>query len=296
MRPRHAQQGLTLIEILVATSLAAFLITSATAGFVQMRNLARRVEARQQLHNNARLIYERLDAELSTLMQGAAVFAIGKSGGTVELIYMRGKLDNVDFTPNNDYGASLNSRTDQLWSRVNWDPATHILSLAGSSPQRSFNALNTKWGSTGSLYANGANFYTLPTLQRAVLPIASPSTVADAEVARDTTLNADTLGSGCANDIGDYADLINQSVPLSSWCTGLAIEVVRVDGSLPAVMVSNTADSIYIAEGQYVDGRVGTQLTQRPRLIRMRLDLTDPTTLVNETFSFSFLLPGLSPP
>lgn len=276
----HARRGLTLIEILVATSLVAFLIASATAGFVQIRSLARRIDARQQLHNSARLVFERLNAELSSLMHGSAFFASG-SGGTVEVVFLRGKLDNVDFMLGNAFGAEADSLTDQLWTRWSFEAAKQQLSLAASSAARAFDQDKT-WVNGGYDYLNRAKFRNLPSPQRVIIG-ASPA----------TTLNANAYGTGASNDIGDYTDLENNSVPILSNCTGFALEIVCEDGSVHAVGAS--AGSL-LSDGQMIDGRAGAALASRPRLVRTRLELTDPATGIAEAFSFSFLTPALSIP
>lgn len=288
---RRSAAGLTLVEILVATALASFLIATATAGFMQMRTMARRVDARQQLHNTARIVFDRLHDELSSLMHGSAVFAAGNPGA-VELVYLRGKLDNTDFTTGGNFGANLKSRTDQVWSRLAWDGTSRLLTLAASSPERSF-TVNRDWTGSGTWPYQNRSFYNLPTPQRAISggPVASYAT---ATAAARATLDANALGSGSSDDIGDYRDLENNARPLTGWCTGLAFAFVCEDGSVHAV--DATADSGFAAAGQYVDGRSGPQLDGRPRLLRMRLQLTEPSTGLAEEFAFSFLLPALSPP
>ena len=282
MSRRHGRRGLTLIEILVATTLVAFLIASATAGFVQIRSLARRIDARQQLHNNARLVFERLNWELSALMHGSAFFAIGSTAGTVEMVFLRGKADNVDFMLGNAFGAEADSLTDQLWTRWQYDAATRQLNLAASSASRSFDQ-DKSWVNGGYDYNNRAKFRNLPTPQRVIIG-ASPA----------ATLDANAYGTGAGGDIGDYANLLNNSVPIISNCTGFALEIVCEDGS--SHPIDTTANASLLSDGQMIDGRAGTALASRPRLVRTRIELTDPTTLVSETFSFSFLTPALSPP
>ena len=278
----RTRRGLTLIEILVATSLVAFLIASATAGFVQIRNLARRIDARQQLHNSARLVFERLNSELSSLMNGSAFFAIGSAGGTVEVVFLRGKLDNVDFMLGNAFGAEADSLTDQLWTRWHFEAAKRQLSLSASSAARTFDQ-DKSWVNSGYDYNTRAKFRNLPTPQR-VISGASPA----------STLNANAYGTGASNDIGDYTDLENNSVPILSNCTGFALEIVCEDGSTHPI--SATAGGSLLSDGQMIDGRAGAALASRPRLVRTRLELTDAATGIAESFSFSFLTPALSIP
>lgn len=278
---RAARRGLTLVEILVSTTLVAFLIATATAGFVQMRNLSRRVEARQQLHNSARVIYERMSWELSCLMQGAACFATSNAAdGSVELVFMRGKQDNLDFTLEKRFGDSADTLTDQVWTRWYYKKSDGQVTLASNKGDRWF-ALTTAWTSSGYSFFD-KKFRQLPTLQRAV--------AGSAEV----TLNANAYGSGDVQDYGDYDDLLNNTSAIAGNCTAFAMEIVYHDGS-----TSNFSDSTTSArasDGLYVDGRGGSTVAGRPRLIRIRMELTDPATLVSEAFSFSFLAPALSPP
>lgn len=281
MNRLRARRGLTLIEILVATALVAFLIASATAGFMQIRALARRIDARQQLHNSARLVFERLNTELSSLMHGSAFFAIGTSG-TVEVVFLRGKLDNVDFMLGNAFGAEADSLTDQLWTRWSFEAAKQQLSLSASSAARSFDQ-DKSWVNGGYDYNTRAKFRNLPTPQRVIVG-ASP----------ETTLNANAYGTGASGDIGDYTDLENNAVPILSNCTGFALEIVCEDGSVHAI--NTAASASLLSDGQMIDGRSGTALASRPRLVRTRLELTDPATGIAEAFSFSFLTPALSIP
>lgn len=283
---RHRSlHGLTLIEILVATTLVAFLIATATAGFVQMRTLARRVDARQQLHNSARLLYERLGWEISCMMQGSAFFAIGTSTGTIELVFLRGKLDNTDFMQGSSYGVTSMSLSDQLWTRWSYDKAAHEIKLAASSPSRSFDQ-DVSWVSGGYDYKSGGTksyFRNLPTPQR-VVRSSSPM----------TTLDANAYGTGATGDIGDYTNLLNNAVSISTNCSNLTLEVYCQDGS--HYPISTNANNSVMCDGQMIDGRAGASLAMRPRLIRTTFELTDYDVGISETFIFSFPAPALALP
>lgn len=271
--------GLTLVEVLVSTTLVTFLIAMATAGFMQMRNLSRRVEARQQLHNTARLYYERMSWELSCLMQGAAFFATSTTG-SVELVFMRGKPDNTDFMLDSGLGASADTLTDQLWTRWSFSTADGQLTLAANRPSRWFN-MTTTWTSGGYNFYD-KKFRNLPTLQRTVVGGSAAA-----------TLNANAYGSGDLLDIGDYDDLDENCTAIAAHCTAFAVQIVCHDGSVHDV--SDATNASFACDGQYVDGRGGATVAARPRLIRTRIELADPGTGVSESFSFSFLAPALSP-
>lgn len=276
------RQGLTLVEILVATALTFLLITIATSSFLQTRALTRRINARQQLHNSARLIYERMSWEVACLMQGAVFFATS-SGTSVELIFLRGKSDNLDFTLDNSFGRYSDTQCDQVWTRWQFDPTARQLKLSSSTPERTF-VPDANWTtSAGYNYKNNATFRVLPTPQRAVLGGSAA-----------TTLGASILGTGASGDIGDYIDLLNNASPIGSNCSDFAIEVVCQDDSVHSI---STAANVQLAcDGLYVDGRASGALSSRPRLIRTRFILLDPVTQVSEEFSFSFLAPAISPP
>jgi len=281
---RTARHGLTLVEILVATALVVFMLGAATAGFLQMRTLARRVEALQQLHNSARTVHERLAWEIACLMPGAACFVSSTAPGagtpgTVELVFMRGKLDDVDFTLDSQFGASADTLTDQLWTRWSYSTADGQLMLAASRPAR-------WWSMSANWVSGGYNFYdkkfrNLPTLQRAAAGSAQ------------ATLDANAYGSPDVSDIGDYADLDENTSAIAANCTAFAVEIVCHDGSVRRCSEATTAT--WAADGQFVDGRGGPTIAARPRLIRTRFTLVDPATGVAESFSFSFLPPALSP-
>lgn len=278
------RRALTLVEILVATTLVVAMLGAATAGFLQMRSLARRVEALQGLHRSARTVHERLAWEIACLMPGAACFASSRavtagSPGTVELVFMRGKQDDVDFTLDSQFGASADTLTDQLWTRWSYSTADRQLQLAANRPAR-------WWSMTANWVSGGYNFYdkkfrNLPTLQRAAAGTAQ------------ATLDADAYGSPDLNDLGDYADLDENTAALAADCTAFALEIVCHDGSVHGFSEASTAT--WSADGQFVDGRGGATVAARPRLIRTRFTLLDPATGVSESFSFSFLPPALSP-
>lgn len=274
------RSGLSLIEIMVATTLIAILTTTATTAFVQMRNLTKRIELRQQLHNSARIIYERMSWEVSCLAQGSAVFVTGKSSNSTEVVFLRGKLDHLDFTTYRRFGLDSDSLTDLVWTRWYWDASRRQISVATSSTDRQFRA-DANWTFAGYNYKD-KDFRNLPTPQRVVIGGSAAS-----------TLNANAYGTGSTGDIGDYQDLLNNSTPIAINCTDFRVELVCQDGSV--FSTSPAADTAFAANGQLVDGRGGSDLQKRPRLIRIRFDLTAPGTTISETFSFSFQAPALLP-
>lgn len=134
-----------------------------------------------------------------------------------------------------------------------------------------------------------------------------------------------TLTDPAPYGIGDYQDLLNNQGVIAANCSAFAIEVVCQDGTVRRIVSTTGADTEYLCHGQPVDGRgvasstwtaatgtvaVPSPLSSRPRLIRICFTLTEPagklTTSsdaeaarlangIKETFSFSFLVPALSP-
>jgi hypothetical protein len=287
MRPgrRRAVMGLTLIEILISSVLVAIVLSTATTAFVQMRTLTRRIESRQRLHNSARILYERMTWEMSCLMQGSAFFVVNRAAaagapGSVELVFLRGKLDNLDFTLDSNYGGFANCLTDQLWTRWYWDGSRKQVALSANAPARGFTA-DKDW-KAGTYNYKDRSFRNLPTPQRVIIG-GSPA----------DTLDADAYGTGATGDIGDYRDLLDRAVPITVNCSDFTVEVVAQDGG--TYTTSAAADSSYLANGQFVDGRGGPDLARRPRLVRLRFTLAEPGTGISETFSFSFQPPALLP-
>jgi hypothetical protein len=281
--PRRA--ALTLIELLVATMLIAMVLTAATTAFMQMRAMTVRIQARQGLHDTARIIYERMRWEVSSLMQGSAFFvtsaaATPASPGAVELVFLRGKLDHLDFMIEGNYGGFANAVTDTVWSRWAWDPARRQITLASNNQARSFTAdVDFK---AGTYNYKGRPFRNLPAAERQARAGSAAA-----------TLDANAYGTGATDDIGDYQELLRNAVPIAVDCADFRVEVVCQDGS--TVSAPGAADAVFAADGQYVDGRGGSALAKRPRLIRIRFTLTARKTTVSETFSFSFQAPALSP-
>lgn len=297
-------RAFTLIELMVATSLIALLVASATTAFFQLRNLVHRIQARQQMHNTARVVYERMALEISSLMQGAAIFATGRKAdtstspatpGPMEFIFLRGKQDSWDFATGFNPPICL---TDQVWTRWYWDPVRRCIFNSSSSPSTS---------------ENGPRFF-LPNPERVVksptaTPPASPPPLAEQKMRAtlgDPLYASPTLWSSTDSD---YDDLVARQGAIATDCTAFHLVILCQDGSVQTIDSTGASDTAYLADGQPVDGRAGTAapatapaLPKRPRLVRLRFTLTEPgrsptdPEAVQETFCFSFQAPALSPP
>lgn len=295
---RPAWRGFTLIEVLVSLTVVMVLVGAATAAFMQLRTMTRRIQARQALCDTARVAFDRLRGDCDAMVHAGAWWLRSTSGGAVELVFLRGKTDMLDFSSSAevrepDFG-QINpiTLTDLLWTRLHWDPATGELGLGSSRPLRLVQ-LTQGWSSPAGRDFNGAYAVFLP--QGVRQSGSDPQTV----------LDANRIGNGDPADLGDYGDLVAGTVPLATGCTDLAMQAVLGDGSV--VEVSSAVTRTLAGDGLPVDGR-GSAAAQRPRLLRLRFTLRspdsrvdpatgldDPASLIQQTFSFTFRTPSLAP-
>jgi len=288
---RGSTRGFTLIEVLTCLALGIVLTVLATSTFLQVRAILRRTQARLEMHNSARFIFQSLHSDLLCLQQDGACFVestadanpglpVGdaRHTGQIRLTFLKSKTDNNNYDAHNDLSL-LN--TDLVWTQWAWQQSSSALCNGSSSTVRFWQANGSR--TKGGLdFAAGKYYMNLPQPRR--------SAGADAK----TTLNDNTFTSGDPQDIGDYDDLNRNLHPVSRGITRFDLEVVLADGTLIDPSVATTAVSAY--DGDYVDGHVpsaGAQpLVKRPRLFRIRFDITDFELHFTQTFSFSFPAPG----
>lgn len=131
------------------------------------------------------------------------------------------------------------------------------------------------------------------------------------------------------NDVGDFTDLQAATrAPSFRNVTDWAFQILKHDESLDAVQSVTLSDGTTVVvpeiftedgslrrtvlQGVWPDGRlgsgvsrnlaalgptqdlVGSDLASRPRLLRLRFTLTEPTSGVSQAFTFSFSWPGLA--
>jgi prepilin-type N-terminal cleavage/methylation domain-containing protein len=278
------RRGFSLVEILVSISLMAFLLTVGTQAFVQVRTFTRRMQAKQELHNTARIVFEQLRGDLSAVENSAAVYLVSHDGSGpdpkgVELVFLRGKLDHLDFTRHDYYGHHQTGVVDLVWARWAWDAQAKTLAVGASSPSRLFR-LSRSWTSGGIEY-QGQWFANLPSPRR-VAGLGGPA-----------VLDANAYGTGDPQDVGDYQDVVANSVPIARPCTAMRIEVVLQDGTV--LSVDGSGNAAHALDGVLVDGSVTPAIGRRPRLVRVMFDLSDDSAHLTESFSFSVQTPGLLP-
>jgi prepilin-type N-terminal cleavage/methylation domain-containing protein len=297
-RPR----GFTLIEVLTSLAIGLALCVLATSTFFQVRSILRRTQARLELHNTARFLFQSLRQDLMAMQQEGAFYLEsiadtqpnlppGDPGhtGEVRLTFLRGRIDNYDYVYKED---GLTRNTDLVWTQWKWVESRSIM-LSGSSSH------SRRWDNWGHWVkaTTGQDFGNSPNGPHSYLNFPQPRRVAG--VSASVTLNDNNYQSGNGADIGDYDDLQNNLVPAMRSVTNLTVELVLADGSTVDVDTSST--KTVALDGVYIDGRVPTTpgTTQpnarRPRLLRLRVDLTDTDAKLTQSFSFSIQLPSNLP-
>jgi prepilin-type N-terminal cleavage/methylation domain-containing protein len=306
MTPRQRQRrGFTLIELLSSIAIGLALSVIATSTFFQVLAIMRRTQARLEMHNTARFVFQALRQDLMALEQEGACYIETRADsqpslppndprhdGEVCLTFLRGKVDNYGYSYDGE-GTGLN--TDLVWTQWKWDQKLRAICSGSNSRVRSWDNGGT-WVSPagyeyGGFKGSPHSFMIVPEPRRAA--------GADAK----TRLDDNAFGSGHSSDIGDYTDLARRVLPTTRNVTNFALEVVLNDGS--TVRADGTATAKKSFDGVFVDGRLPTAVgagpppslphLRRPRLIRIRFDLTDVEAKLSQSFSFSFQAPAPLP-
>jgi hypothetical protein len=278
--------------VLTSITIGMALAVLATTAFFQVQAIMRRTEARLRMHNSARFLYQALRSDLLALQQDGAMWIetsqdSGAGDGDVRLTFLRGKQDTMDYDVAYGYGAYNSVITDLVWTQWKWDQRHRALCCGSSTPVRTWN-VGVDWIAPGPLQVNFKNhhFRNMPQPQR----------VAGTNAA--TTLDSNRYGSPDPHDIGDYADLAPRVTPVARDITRFDLEVVLNDGS--TVRADTSAARTVPLDGCYVDARdpaTGTKPNlRRPRLFRVRFEMTDPELKLTQSFSFSFRAPSPLPP
>ncbi len=291
MRP--VNRCFTLIEVLTCLVLGLFLTVLATGAFFQVRAVLRRTQARLEMHNTARFIYQALHSDLLA-MEPEGAFYIETTAdanpnlppgdphhtGEVRLTFLKSKTDNNNYDAHNDM-ALLN--TDLVWTQWKWQQGISAV-CSGSSSTNRF------WQEWGHWVKNGLDFANANWYGKFYMNLPQPRRVAGTDA--KTTLNDNTFNSGDWQDIGDYDDLARNVQPVCRGITRFDLEVVFADGTV--LDPSTASTDIYPYDGVYVDGHLPQGALhpnlKRPQLFRLRFDITDFDAHFTQSFSFSFLL------
>jgi len=312
--------GFTLIELLVSTALASLLTAVCISAFQQGRANIERSEARVRMHASVQVAYANMQHAISSLMNDCAVVtastqATGPGTGDVTLVFMKGKENEYDWIWTNQSSWSNN---DLEWMAWRWQAATQQLCVATSSPQRFF-TIGSSYKPDGNNDYKGQQFINVDQPRR-TLSATNPWADLDNNVYFPSATSASESAAAWGTDIGDWTDLGNHFQPALVHVSDFSYQIMRVDGTTKTV--DDTATTVDEHDGVFLDGRIatdtnpadpnvgfpllsptaneaafpGSAINRRPRLLRIRFTLTDPTSGVSQNFAFSFQFPGFAGP
>lgn len=310
-----AVRAFTLVELLVSIALATFLTGTAVAMFFTTQHLAKRTQARLQLHASAKSIYESLRRDLGSLQQSCAFWLLarradGEAQG-VDLVFMTAVLDDQGFlmggrAVSNGYDNVEWRTADLVWCRWSWsgdaaDPgrAFRLRTARQEMRRTATNATTPTYGGTPYPVLGSVHFNPQPrrfTRAYGAFP---------EDDWRGLDDNAWTFPGNPAQNVGDWTDLRQRLAPLPGVVAACAIEVVLAgDGSGAApvtVRADGSAALAFCARGVRLDGMTERalgmpaprdEIAARPALLRLAVTLRDQATGVSQDFAFSFALPG----
>lgn len=343
-------RAFTLIELLICTALAMFLAAVSVTTFYQVRKAVARAEAGMAMCDAAQTAYAYMHTATASLQQSCALAAYAHErgpaaaaaeAGEIRLVFMRGKEHISDFTSLAGTQSDAYIRNDLTWEMWHWRRADATFSVAVNStgdtsyPGRNFlsGAFTPAPGTGTPVNYSGARFFVTPQPRRTLdwsSPMIGPSATGLGFL-DDNVLFPDAAGVSQASprgDIGDFADLQNESTAVLRNVSDLSFVLVAHDGS---ETVLDDAPSSFAAahaatggwdvrQGVWLDGRMLTDrpapadppvglpdasdyaaspLPRRPVLLRVVMTYEDPrwrtsSAPLSRTFTFSFPLPGLA--
>lgn len=316
---RHAR-AFTLVELMASIALSLLLVAGAWTMFSQVQRLAKRTQARLQLHATAKSIYETLRRDLGGLQHSCAIWlrspGPGADGlpGQIDLVFMTAVTDEQGFLLAGNAVAGDNfveNTTDLVWSRWSWTGGVPAGVVGPSAAGRLLHACNatvrdyrrrqvdtavpTKAGVTYGIlgfYKYGTPYNPQP---RRSTPGDDPQRLDD---------NRWAFSERAGLNLGDWSELEERLAPVQGRVTDCRIELVLhgddAAGSIRTVACDGSAASSFCAHGVRLDGLTSAamglsardEIADRPSILRLSFTLQDPATGVSQAFGFSFALPG----
>jgi prepilin-type N-terminal cleavage/methylation domain-containing protein len=313
------RRAFTLIELMVSIALSMLLVGGAWTMFSQVQRLAKRTQARLQLHATAKSIYESLRRDLTAMQQDCALWlrSPGPSGGAtggIDLVFMTAVADDQGFRLAGNAVSGDNfieTTTDLVWCRWSWtgvapsgstEPWLYGRLLyarnAGSRDYRR-RQFDTVTPSTGGVTYPILGYYKYGTPYN---PQPRRMTAGDDVMGLDD--NRWSFNERAGLNIGDWSDLTERLAPVQGVVTACAIELVQNGSDAGGAPLRVTADGgsplAFCARGVRLDGLTEAatgistrdEIAQRPSILRIAFTLQDPVTAVSQDFSFSIALPG----
>lgn len=312
------RSGFTLIEVLMAVTIAVMVVALCTSVVFQIRRMAERAAARMAMARSSALVHGQLMQRIAAAAPGQALVLEWKAG-RLRLLFMRGIVDVNDWEmawdegnndTNGDYSFWPTFSSDQLWELWEWSRDERILRSATSRPQRRFQLAGQTIG--GITYADHY-FAALPqprrTLQAATWRDELNASLLFPDYAPATTDRLAGRRGLVEGDVGDWSELADRLVPVlagassdrqvagdpTTWdgVTDFALRIETVDGTIHQLS-QDDVDTTIVIQGARCDGNTagGTAPGARPALLKLCWTLRDRRSGLSMPFSYSIPFPA----
>jgi type II secretory pathway pseudopilin PulG len=223
---RLARTAFTLIELLLAVSLAMLLVTITVSATLQIRKTLDRNVVRLAMHQRSGLLADQLTQRLSALQQQGALVVEWSNTGTagtpdprLRLLFLRGVFDQNDwnYSAYGDYPAwPAPTSSDLVWELWEWRTTNHALYAANS--QMVARTFRGKKADGSNLVLNGVNygnqqFLGLPQPRR-TLSAQWQANLNDNILFPATPTDLEHSISLIPGDTGDWSDLRDRLTPM----------------------------------------------------------------------------------
>lgn len=310
------QTAFTLLELLVASSLGMIVMGLAISAYRHTQRAITRAEALLRLHRAAGDIGEQWELDANTLLQHVACNATTTiSGGTKTLVQFTGMRAVVHGFDNQVY--DLPRDTDLAWLRWEWQPADRRLTRAETPPPQWNPAFLTR--SLAFIEGNTARpiFGMRPNAVRTYAEFATgwkewydplsadPSAISQIRI-YDLLFLTGTDVDGTTRTYGGLdservANTLSQT--LNGFISGMPAAAALVVPDPRRSIAEDVTDCVITVvtrngathqnrsfDGQSQNG-VGPERGERPALLRIAFTLTDRSTGLSQSFTFSAKAP-----
>jgi prepilin-type N-terminal cleavage/methylation domain-containing protein len=317
------RRAFTLVEVLMAVSIAVIVVALATSVVFQIRHLSDRALARMTMARRSALVHAQLMQRVAAAAPGQATVLEWK-GGRLRLLFMRGLVDLNDWensydesnnSTNADFGFWPTFSSDQVWELWEWSRDEHILRSATS---RSLRRFQLSGQTIGGITYNDHYFAIVPqprrTLQASTWRDELNGNLLFPDYGVATTDRLAGRRGLVEGDVGDWTDLADHLVPVLSgdssdrqiaadpatWdgVVDFAVRIETVDGSVHQLS-QDDVDTTIVIQGSRCDG-VSTGITDatapgaRPALLKLCWTLRDRRSGLSMPFSYSLPFPAFS--
>jgi Tfp pilus assembly protein PilE len=312
---RRSRPGFTMVEVLVAVSLSMLMVSVAWTLFSQTQRVAKRTQARLQLHASAKTIYESLRRDLLAMQQSCAFWLVSQATPTsIDLVFMTAAMDEAGYQMKG--GWSNVAVGDLAWVRWHWNGTRHRLESARNMTSRTWpidqaaDGIPANPAAPAEVLANdipSARFWPQPRRYTAG-DVLQGAAGLDGNRWQLSTAGGAAVGAG--RNLGDWTDLQQRLGPVCSGVQSCTIELVQAGktagGAVRTVHADGSADLNFCAHGIRMDGVASRFVTdapaaitgfpdeigERPAVLRISFVLVDAPTGISLPFSFSIALPG----